>query len=484
MIGNWTARGRQDRVRQPVRQQPLLPGRSSCAGCTSTSRPTWACRPTSTRSARRRTTACCRQSTSAAIRACRRARSRRHDDEPAGHGQRHAGRAARTRCAAGGRHGSRSASAAGGIRSGSSRSPTSSRGRPATPRSSRRATSASAWRRSCSASPRPRRATIQPTTELRNNFFAAYAQDTWRLRNLTVNLGLRVEWENGISRGRRGADRRTSTRARSWRSRTWREAAYARAPIPQLAPADFTCAAARSTRAIPARTARLARPDDADAAGVGGLQARRKDGGERGYGLYYDTLNAADYGHNNQGYAATTTNTNSTDFGQTFLLGDPDAGQLGISDPFPLRADGTRFDEPTGATLGVNTIARLGLHRRQPGPRARATAAMAIGVQRELARNLSLEVAYDGSYSDRVEIGIRGTTCRSRSWIPGSLNARDNAAQTLLRRNVTNPTRWRTSRRYGPPTRSCISACPRTASSRRPPCSATGCCGRSRRSPT
>ena len=67
-----------------------------------------------------------------------------------------------------------------------------------------------------------------------------------------------------------------------------------------------------------------------------------------GYGLYYDTLNAADYGQNNAGFSATTTNTNSTDFGQTFLLGNPYAGQLGFADPFPVRADGTRFDEPTG----------------------------------------------------------------------------------------------------------------------------------------
>jgi hypothetical protein len=75
-----------------------------------------------------------------------------------------------------------------------------------------------------------------------------------------------------------------------------------------------------------------------------------------GYGLYYDTLNAADYTHNNQGFSATTTRTNSTNFGQTFLLGNPYAGQLGISDPFPVRADGTRFDEPTGSSLGVDTI--------------------------------------------------------------------------------------------------------------------------------
>ena len=96
-----------------------------------------------------------------------------------------------------------------------------------------------------------------------------------------------------------------------------------------------------------------------------------------GYGLYYDTLNAADFSQNNPGFSATTTNTNSTNFGQTFLLGNPYAGSSGISDPFPVRADGTRFDEPTGSTLGVNTIAGSALHDPEPEPRARAPAAMA-----------------------------------------------------------------------------------------------------------
>ena len=127
-----------------------------------------------------------------------------------------------------------------------------------------------------------------------------------------------------------------------------------------------------------------------------------------GYGIYYDTLNAADYNQNNVGYSATTTNTNSTDFGQTFLLGNPYAGELGISDPFPVRADGTRFDEPTGATLGVNTIAGSSNYTIQnQGHEHARQQRWRIGVQRELARNLSVEVAYDGSYSDRVEIGIR-----------------------------------------------------------------------------
>ena len=79
----------------------------------------------------------------------------------------------------------------------------------------------------------------------------------------------------------------------------------------------------------------------------------------------------------------------------------------GISDPFPVRADGTRFQAPVGASLGVDTSTGAALavqnqnhvHARQQKWR--------IGVQRELLKNLSVEVAYDGSYSDRNEISIR-----------------------------------------------------------------------------
>ena len=74
-----------------------------------------------------------------------------------------------------------------------------------------------------------------------------------------------------------------------------------------------------------------------------------------GYGMYYDTLNAADFTHNATGFSATTINTNSTDFGQTFTLGNPYGGVLANANPFPVRAGGVRFIEPVGDSLGVDT---------------------------------------------------------------------------------------------------------------------------------
>ena len=83
-----------------------------------------------------------------------------------------------------------------------------------------------------------------------------------------------------------------------------------------------------------------------------------------GYGIYYDTLNAADYNPNTTGFSSNDDQHQQTDFGQTFLLGNPYAGLLGISDlfPIPVNADGTRFDEPIRIVARHRHGRRLGLH--------------------------------------------------------------------------------------------------------------------------
>ena len=255
--------------------------------------------------------------------------------------------------------------------------------------------------------PSTSQATIQPTVDLRNHYFAAYGQDTWRLGNLTVNLGLRLEWENGISEDNGGLIVDFDPSAMLAISDA-AEAAYARAPIPQLPPADFHVRGGSVFATDPGQDGNVWRPQTM---WMPRLSAAYKLGEKTvlkaGYGVYYDTLNAADYGQNNAGFSATTNNTNSTNFGQTFLLGNPYAGELGFADPFPLRSDGTRFDEPTGSSLGVDTIAGSGFTIQNQNHEHARQQRWRIGVQREVARNLSVEVAYDGSYSDRIELSIR-----------------------------------------------------------------------------
>jgi len=282
-------------------------------------------------------------------------------------------------------------------------------------------------------------ATIQPTVNLRNHFFATYVQDSWRLNNLTLNLGLRFEWEDGISEDNGDLVVDFDPNAKLAIS-DLAEAAYARAPIAQLPPADFRVRGGSVYATAPGQDGTVWRPQ---ALWMPRLSAAYKLGEKTvlkaGYGIYYDTLNAADFNQNNQGFSSTTTNTNSTDFGQTFFLGNPYTGQLGISDPFPIRADGTRFDEPTGSSLGIDTISGSPYTIQNQNHEHARQQRWRFAVQRELARNLSVEVAYDGSYSDRVELSIRQDYLPQQYWIPGSLNARDAATQTLLTANVTNP---------------------------------------------
>ena len=282
-------------------------------------------------------------------------------------------------------------------------------------------------------------ATIQPTVNLRNHFLAAYGQDTWRRGDLTVNLGLRFEWEDGIAEDT-GAIVVDFDPSAKLAISDLAEAAYARAPIPQLAPSDFHVRGGSVYATDPGQDGSVWRPQTMWMPRVSAAyKLGEKTVVKAGYGLYYDTLNAADYDPNNPGFSATTTSTNSTNFGQTFLLGNPYAGELGISDPFPVRADGTRFDEPTGSSLGVDTIAGASFTSHNQNHEHARQQRWRLGVQREFARNLSVEVAYDGSYSDRVERSIRADYLPQQYWIPGSLNTRDAATQALLTANVTNP---------------------------------------------
>ena len=338
--------------------------------------------------------------------------------------------------------------------------------------------------------PSTSQATIQPTINLRNHFFAAYAQDSWRLRQpdgqpracassgrtasprttASMIVGLRPERDAGdlqISPRRPTPGRRfRSCRAASFRVRGG--SIYA---------------------TDPGQDGKVWRPQTMWMPRVSAVyKLGEKTVLKGGYGLYYDTLNAADYNQNNDGLQR-----DDDQHQQHRLRPDVPARQSrtrdssAISDPFPVRADGTRFDEPTGATLGVDTIAGSSDYTDpESEPRARAPAAVAdrraAGAAQEPVGGSGLRRLVFGSCA---RCGIRQDYLPQQYWIPGSLNARDTAAQALLTANVTNPytlANFAALRTTDPVLYQRMSANGFFTADDR--AAATGCCGRSRRSTT
>ena len=108
-----------------------------------------------------------------------------------------------------------------------------------------------------------------------------------------------------------------------------------------------------------------------------------------------------------------------------------------MSNPFPVRASGTRFDAPLGSSLGVNTALGTRFQAQNPTrvhPRVQRWRA---SVQREISRNMAVEIAYNGSRGDRLDRTIRQDYL-PEEWLNGS-NVRDITQQNLLNANVTNP---------------------------------------------
>ena len=123
--------------------------------------------------------------------------------------------------------------------------------------------------------PNQTQVTIQRGFSYRNHYLGAFGQDSWRVNeNLTVNFGLRLEWENGVSEDDNAMVTDFDPDAKLAIS-DLAEAAYARAPLRATSGVAIPCSRRRGVR----HRSRTGRPvvetaDHADAARVGSLQAR------------------------------------------------------------------------------------------------------------------------------------------------------------------------------------------------------------------
>jgi hypothetical protein len=195
----------------------------------------------------------------------------------------------------------------------------------------------------------PTEATVDTNDDnaVSNPYYGLFFSDSWRVnRKLTLNLGVRLDYEVGrlerydrvIGEFDPNVDLPITQLA---------QAAYAANPIPELAASAFVV---RGGSAYP---------------GTGGL-GRRLDDNEfmvmprigfayqitprtvlrGGYGLAMDRQDALNTNVDQYGFSRTTFNPITNNFGLDFLSGDPGSGISPLADPFPVRADGTRFDLP------------------------------------------------------------------------------------------------------------------------------------------
>ena len=273
-----------------------------------------------------------------------------------------------------------------------------------------------------------------------NPYYAWYGQDTWRLTpKLTLNFGLRVEYELGpterYNRMLLGFDPTAKLPITDAA-----QAAYGRAVIPELSAADFKVAGGSLYAGVGGQGRQLWKSQLMWLPRVAvAYQVSPKTVLRAGYGVFYDTLNVLNQGPDQTGYSRTTSTVVTNDFGTNWLAGNPRAGVPPVADPFPVRADGTRFDSATGSALGLMARAGRGWSFNDYNYEHARLQRWRLGVQQQLGADTTVEVAYVGERASDIPLAHSLSALPAKYWATG--NARDNTVASNMTQNVTNPFR-------------------------------------------
>jgi hypothetical protein len=285
-------------------------------------------------------------------------------------------------------------------------------------------------------------------------FRSLYFHDDWRVSpRMTLNLGLRYEREGGITerfnRGMTGGFDPALVLPISAAAEAAYATVYAANPnLGLLPPAQFK---------VLGGTHYLGEVDKGFTDGTHQLLPRfgavyrlmDKTVLRLGYGWYFDTLNSNNTRPRQDGYSQGTSTTITNDRGLSFCCGVGSAANMNstlnpMRDPFPVRADGTRFDEPYGNALG--SMIRVGRDFNNAFGRAFRPALQhrwRLGIQHELGlssflRDTVVEASYNGARA-RGPIGdrFRIDALPEQYWAKG--NSRQQAVDDDLNKTVANP---------------------------------------------
>ncbi len=273
-------------------------------------------------------------------------------------------------------------------------------------------------------------------------YYAFYVQDSWRLtRKLNLNIGGRFEAELGAQERYNRMITNFDPTAKLPIT-DLAQAAYARNPIAERAASSFTVLGGATYAGVNGRGRRLWNNGYSFMPRVSAAYQINPNTVLRGgYGIYYDTLNVFNFENpgtlDQTGFSRTTSTIFTNDFGVNWLVGDPRNGVSALTNPFPVRADNTRFDEPIAAGLGLMAKAGTGwAYTNQDLPRARQQR-WRFGVQRQFGQRTVLDVSYVGTYSDHQGVTKNLNALPEQYWATGQV--RNNAIPSNLNAQVTNP---------------------------------------------
>lgn len=270
--------------------------------------------------------------------------------------------------------------------------------------------------------------------------YAWHAQDTYRVSNrLTLILGLRFEYEGGLTEryDRSLADFNSSLDLPITAAA---RAAYANSPVAELPAASFqvrggTVYAGQTSGGRNIWNGQLMFLPRLGAA----YQLSSKTVLRGGYGVFYDSLNASYLVPNQFGYSRVTSTNLTNDFGANWLVGNPAAGVSPLTDPFPVRSDGTRFDSPVGNAMGSMAFAGRAYAYTGYGINRARNQRWRMGVQHQIGTKDLIEVAYTGNYANDVYVARNNNALPGQYWATG--NVRNDAVTSSMNQNVANPFR-------------------------------------------
>jgi hypothetical protein len=269
---------------------------------------------------------------------------------------------------------------------------------------------------------------------------ALFVHDDWRLTDrFRLNIGLRYEREGGITeRFNRGVGNFAFDSSLPITDLV--QAAYGRNALAELPASEFSVLG--GTEYMGARETTLSDGTHHLLPRVGfAYQINPKTVLRGGYGVYYDVFNVNHFRPSQLGYSLPTTTPVSNDNGLTFCCGSGSAagltaGNNPMVDPFPVRADGTRFDTPYGNSLGLMASAGQAFtftpRDYQPSRQQR----WRIGVQRQFGNDMVLDISYNGAYA-KIPVNQPVNVLPQKYWATG--NTRQSSVDNDLNTNVPNP---------------------------------------------